>query len=725
MPKRKRGTEKTSGMCFEKRLAVWLTFSAHLTQDPSACPPLRKSARLLERESHQLSLVQKGKKQRRENERCRALPSPSTTGSTREGVSRDHSALAIAYLLEQRCPIQLSENDTEKSTHDTSFESYFGKTHSTPFGLGAGRKRKHKKELGQAIIESRKRLRKSEPTAASLSLDLKERLELPKDGFSKKQKAQFEEAVPKASVPVIESPEKPAKELKARETEQKERHNHISYWAAHHTWPENFTEHNLMASSNSTNKRQRTSDCFQSDKDERSRSYSQSRKNREVPEQYTAAYEVHILTKGLDMNYLKGQDFVSEESKKTCAELLQINVNTIGPTAVPQNKIGHILNDCQNRNEAMINRDITPLIIPSLRLLYHCGANNLEHVVDEVNADWYNQCVLKGPRLRPDLAIGLSSSAFTEEEIDKLKRYTSVDNWTQVTTQMFFPFLMCEVKCGREGLDIADRQNMHSCSVAVRALLRIEQEADKYRPEKEMEKRTDNLNGQVLIFSISHDQQDARLYGHYATVQREKWTYYRYRIRKFDLTDNNSLLAIHNFVRNILKSHLPGHVRRLKDALVALPDPNKPPESSGLPGSSGLSFAASVISLNDDNSQQDSQDRDADGFVVPPRPDSSQNSGAKKKGQESRLVERIDKLMQQLEENRKREDRLMQQLEKEREESRKREDRLMQQLEKEREKNRKREEREENRKREKREENKKREEEIQPLLQQLLGEVAN
>jgi hypothetical protein len=42
-----------------------------------------------------------------------------------------------------------------------------------------------------------------------------------------------------------------------------------------------------------------------------------------------------------------------------------------------------------------------------------------------------------------------------------------------------------------------------------------------------------------------------------------------------------------------------------------------------------------------------SQDRDADGFVMQPRPDSSQNDGAKKKGQESRLAERIDKLMQQ------------------------------------------------------------------------------
>jgi hypothetical protein len=86
------------------------------------------------------------------------------------------------------------------------------------------------------------------------------------------------------------------------------------------------------------------------------------------------------------------------------------------------------------------------------------------------------------------------------------------------------------------------------------------------------------------------------------------------------------------FVRNILKSYLLEHVRRLKDALAALPDPNKPPESSGLPGSSGLSFAASEISLNNHNSQQDSQDREADGFVVPLRPDSSQNSGGRKKG---------------------------------------------------------------------------------------------
>lgn len=462
-------------------------------------------------------------------------------------------------------------------------------------------------------------------------------------GLSKKQNVQFEETVYKTNILVIESLEKPAKKVGVREVEQKERDDFISYWAVHRTWPEDFAEHNSVASFNSTNKRQRTSDRSQSGKDERSPSYSQSRKNEEV-----AAYEQHILIKGLNMDSFKGEELICEESKNLCIDLQQITNKSIEPTIFPTGVIRKVLHFCRNRNEAIVNRDVTPMIIPSITSLYFGGDNSLEHVVDEVNVDWYSQCVLEGPQIRPDLAIGLFSSAFSEEEIDKLKRYTSVDNWTQVTLQMFFPFLMCEVECGGEGLDIADRQNMHSCSVAVRALLRIEQEADKYRSEK----KTDSLNRQVLVFSISHDQEDARLYGHYAIVQGEKWTYYRYRIRKFDLTDNNSLLVIHNFVRNILKSHLPEHVRRLKNALAALPDPNKPPESSGLSGSSGLSFAASEISLNADNFQQGSQYRDADDFVMSARPDSSQNSGAKANGQKSRLIDRIDKLIQQLEEQR-------------------------------------------------------------------------
>lgn len=367
-----------------------------------------------------------------------------------------------------------------------------------------------------------------------------------------------------------------------------------------------------MASSNTNNKRQRTLDRSRNRKDERAWTYftySQCHRDGEVPEQFTAAYERQILSKGLNMDHLKGEELFSEESKKFCSDLQQITNDTIAPTVFPAEAFRKVINYCLNRNEAIVNRDVTSMIIPSITSLYFGGDKSLEHVIDEVNADWYEQCILIGPRIRPDLAIGLFSSAFTEEEFEKMRRYSSVDNWTQMTTHMFFPFFMGEVKCGRESLNIADRQNMHSCSVAVRALLRIEQEADRYRPEKKM----DSLNRQVLVFSISHDQQDARLHGHYATVEGDKWTYHRYRIRKFDLFDNSSLLAVHNFVRNILKLYLPKHLRRLKDAVAALPDPNTPPEPSSQLGSSRTLTGS--VSLND------LQRRDADCFVVPARPD--------------------------------------------------------------------------------------------------------
>jgi hypothetical protein len=41
------------------------------------------------------------------------------------------------------------------------------------------------------------------------------------------------------------------------------------------------------------------------------------------------------------------------------------------------------------------------------------------------------------------------------------------------TYYMYFPFLTCEVKCGAAALDIADRQNAHSMTLAVRGIVEL------------------------------------------------------------------------------------------------------------------------------------------------------------------------------------------------------------------------------------------------------------
>jgi len=443
------------------------------------------------------------------------------------------------------------------------------------------------------------------------------------------QTVQFQETVPETNSPIFERPEE---EPEASESKEKEKDDPVSHWAANHTWPDNFAESRSISSSN--NKRQRTSDRSQSGKDGKSPSYSQSRKDGDVPEQYTKSYEKYIFTQGLDMNYIKGMEFVSPDSKVACQELRKMECAAISPTIYSEDKILQVVYLCQNTNEAMVSRDITTLILPPIKALHLTDeAKRFKDFTDQVRARWHESWVLAGPRPEPDLTVGFLDSAFTVSENEKLTNYTSFENLTRPTNEMCFPFLMCEVECGDKGLDYADRQNMHSCSVAVKALLKLEQKADQYREDKQFE----SLLGKILVYSISHDQNDARVWGHYALVEGGDWTYYRHPIGKFDIAhEERGLLALHNFARNVLTVYAPKLLERLHKAIAALPV------------SSTLSFSAGTMSLNDSQqgSQQPSQDRDAEGFATPVLPASTQKLLNEQK-------EQMDKLLQQMEQQRK------------------------------------------------------------------------
>ena len=95
------------------------------------------------------------------------------------------------------------------------------------------------------------------------------------------------------------------------------------------------------------------------------------------------------------------------------------------------------------------------------------------------------------------------------------------------TYYMYFPFLTCEVKCGAAALDIADRQNAHSMTLAVRGIVEL------FRAVK----REDEVNQKILAFSVSHDHQSVRIYGHYPVITRKDTKYYRHPIRTFDFIE--------------------------------------------------------------------------------------------------------------------------------------------------------------------------------------------
>jgi hypothetical protein len=128
---------------------------------------------------------------------------------------------------------------------------------------------------------------------------------------------------------------------------------------------------------------------------------------------------------------------------------------------------------------------------------------------------------------------------------------------------MYLPFLTCEVKCGAAALDIADRQNAHSMTVAVRGVVELFRLVGR---EKE-------LHREILAFSISHDDRTVRIYGHYPVINRKDTTFYRHSIRTFDFTelDSKEKWTAYKFIKNVYDTWMPTHFKRICSVIDKLP----------------------------------------------------------------------------------------------------------------------------------------------------------
>ncbi|EXJ70261.1 uncharacterized protein A1O5_06329 [Cladophialophora psammophila CBS 110553] len=80
---------------------------------------------------------------------------------------------------------------------------------------------------------------------------------------------------------------------------------------------------------------------------------------------------------------------------------------------------------------------------------------------------------------------------------------------------------MCEVKCGAAALDVADRQNVHSMTLAARAVVEL---------FRLVRRERESLTVRSLPFWISYDHESVRIYGHYPIIEAAKTTFYRYLI---------------------------------------------------------------------------------------------------------------------------------------------------------------------------------------------------
>lgn len=374
---------------------------------------------------------------------------------------------------------------------------------------------------------------------------------------------------------------------------------------------------------------------------------------------------------------MQSSNLIRKESKTLCDSYLKIKWRNIRSSIFSGKEFARVLDRVQNLNEARIQRDITPWVVPSAEILYFRGEHNLNWIGEELDTEWIKCVAMGSTKPKPDYTAGLQRKAFTEEEIEKLENYATPIRPFYFTPNLCFPFLICEAKSGERGLNEADRQNIHSASIAVNAIVMLYKEAFMTTSPDRVQK----LYGQVLVFTISHDNDRVFLYGHFTVVDDTgQLEFYRYPIALFSLTtkDGADRLKAYNFVRHVYEKFAPEHRQRIKDAVTYLASP---------PEHTGLSFAASDLSIDQVDSQQDSQEAPSQGDGAFKKPDAPSSASQKREmakireqmeRQSNERSQQIDKLLQQMEQQRQQ---MEQQLERQRQDSKEQLERQREQME--------------------------------------------
>lgn len=265
-------------------------------------------------------------------------------------------------------------------------------------------------------------------------------------------------------------------------------------------------------------------------------------------------YEDDLEMKG--NSYLRElPDGITEDSKLSCQSLLTTTRAVPPQSLFGDSQFRETCDRLRNRNEARVVEDASPLIAPSPETLKTFGAIELEHLIFNTNERWGESIPITKTLPQPDRCVGFSRSAFTISQLQKLTPYTGslvpVEYHSPflATWRMYFPFFACEAKSGFGDLDVADKQNAHSMTMAVRGIVELFKAVN----------REEELHQEILAFSISHDATIVRIYGHYALVKDRAAKFYRHPIRSFDFTEQNGRdrWTAYQFTKNVYFEFMP------------------------------------------------------------------------------------------------------------------------------------------------------------------------
>ena len=279
---------------------------------------------------------------------------------------------------------------------------------------------------------------------------------------------------------------------------------------------------------------------------------------------------------------------LDKDELKYCQELLTTSAphppNSMLDEAffLPFSKLTH------NKSEQWLVKNMHSHLFPAPELLAlrgHAEFKNLG-LIEGCDDIWlraifpsYGKCP------QPDSTIAFKWENFSREEIRKLGITIGLPSKYLARDDMFFPFITREAKSDRQPLEVADRQNVYSMSVALEGVV------DLFRRVGRLE----DLNGKALGLSMSYDNDTVRMYAHHVvtTVQEPKGTSCqqlpRVSTMKYWTAIGQVILSNdggkdrwkpYDFFYNACLKFSQRHLKRVKQAIADLPDPARAPPQS-------------------------------------------------------------------------------------------------------------------------------------------------
>ncbi|KAK5215340.1 hypothetical protein LTR96_011170 [Exophiala xenobiotica] len=343
----------------------------------------------------------------------------------------------------------------------------------------------------------------------------------------------------------------------------------VTYWTLTYHWPQGYfnesgeMSHLLARKKSTASLRRKRSDSESGAPSSTTPSDQKAREEKSSPYK-DARYEALLAAKG---SFMDASDLgVDGKSRNLIRGLLEKAQPVPKDSLFREDLFNSTFRKIRNRNETRVIRDISQLIVPSAEIFATYGAAALDCLIESTNEGWNNSIPVTKTRPQPDYSVGFRREAFTETQLQKLQPFVGdlTDNsFFMGTWYMYFPFFSSEVKCGAAALDVADRQNAHSMTLAVRGVVEL------FR----LVKREQELHREILAFSISHDHRSVRIYGHYPVIEGKKTTFYRHPIHEFSFTalDGKEKWTAYKFTKNVYDTWMPAHFKNLRSAIDAIP----------------------------------------------------------------------------------------------------------------------------------------------------------